>query len=68
MGKQVVKFEYKEYGLKEKVRSYSILLDGDHFVFVNNRNNKTYFLDKDKMNEIFNKYDFKDLTVNIIYP
>ncbi|MBQ9265823.1 MAG: hypothetical protein IJ186_01955 [Bacilli bacterium] len=68
MEKQVVRFEYKEYGLKEKVRSYTIMLEDEHFVFVNNRNNKTYILNKDGMNEIFAKYDFKDLTVSNIYP
>ena len=68
MGNQVVRFEYKEYGLKDKVRSYSIVLGDDSFIFRNNRNGKQYVLDKNEMNKIFDKYDFKNLTVNNVYP
>lgn len=68
MEKQVTRFDYKEYGLKEKVRSYSIVLDEDSFIFTNNRNGKQYILDRNEMNKIFEKYDFRNLTVSNIYP
>lgn len=64
----VIKFEYKELGNKDRVRSYTLELEEGAYIFKIRKENKTFSLPKHDVEEIFKKYDFKNLTVDVMYP
>lgn len=64
----VIKFEYKELGNKDRVRAYSIELQEGAYIFKIRKENKTFSLYKEDVEAIFRKYDFKNLTVDAMYP
>lgn len=66
--KSVFKFEYRELGNKDKVRAYSLELEEGVYIFKIRKDNKTFSLNKEEVEKIFEKYDFTDLTVDSMYP
>lgn len=66
--KKIIKFEYKELGNKDKVRAYSLELEEGVYIFKIRKDNKTFSLNKEDVESIFEKYNFNDLTVDDMYP
>lgn len=64
----ILKFEYRELGNKDKMRAYSLELEEGVYIFKIRKDNKTFSLNKEAVQAIFTKYDFHNLTVDSMYP
>lgn len=65
---KIIKFDYREFGNKDKVRAYSIELEGDAFIVKLKKDNKVFSLDKSDVEKLLSKYDWGNIEVEELYP